>query len=418
MPTARGWADRFLPTLSYSSPRHVKVVSWRLTLVYWAATAGILVYVGVVMIYQGHGYQEVSTVIGSVDAKVKGQVLGRGAGGEVERLWDSSDITIPQAFGTFVGTRMSTIIQTQGPNVTCVGSDPKTERCTGDPSVCQAGKLTWNGMMTTSGAAGCRKSDLDGESYCEIRGWCQTDDHAQDLLFEGVEDMTVFIRTSAKFPRFRDAAGEVYHWTNTNGTELQRGWNEYTMRDIVRMAGIVDADGNADFAQVAAEGADLVVSLEFDCDLDGLREALVPVDRCLPKIPFPVYRIDPQTALSNGYNVRRVQYLEAQGRAAGDPAPPTLTRQMDKLYGVRLRFQLAGTGRRFDMASLVVHIGSGLAFLGLASVIADFLLLNVFPRKSDYAELKYKTISFYDAARGLGRGIDDAPLLGGGGSNE
>ena len=70
------------------------------------------------------------------------------------------------------------------------------------------------------------------------------------------------------------------------------------------------------------------------------------------------------------------------------------------------------------MASLVVHIGSGLAFLGLASVIADFLLLNVFPRKSDYAELKYKTISFYDAARGLGRGIDDAPLLGGGGSNE
>ena len=63
-------------------------------------------------------------------------------------------------------------------------------------------------MMTTSGAAGCRKSDLDGESYCEIRGWCQTDDHAEDFQFEGVEDMTVFVRTSAKFPRFRAAERE------------------------------------------------------------------------------------------------------------------------------------------------------------------------------------------------------------------
>lgn len=66
----------------------------------------------------------------------------------------------------------------------------------------------------------------------------------------------------------------------------------------------------ADFESLRADGADIVVTLDFDCNLDGLgSSADIPTDRCQPVHPFPAFRIDSYTTLSKGYNIREEESI-------------------------------------------------------------------------------------------------------------
>ena len=404
--------------LSYSTAREVQIDSWRLGLLYWALVAALLAYESFA-IYSGGGYQAVSAVVGSVDAKVKGQAWsfgGQGGPHAPRRMWDATDITRLQPFGTFVATRLETIVQRQGTNsstgetITCVGSH-SSERCTGAPGVCVAGKVTWNGVMAASGEAGCRNSTLEpGEQYCLVQGWCETEDHDTSTQLEGTDDLSLFLRTNAKFPKFRNEGGEVYHWTNTNGTVLTPGWNVFTLQDLASLAGV------ADFESLRADGADIVVTLDFDCNLDGLgSSADIPTDRCQPVHPFPAFRIDSYTTLSKGYNIREEESISKIDLSPSfGPGRFYEERRITKLFGVRLRFQLMGSGRRYDTQTLVLHIGSALALLGVARVLADFLMLYVLPDRREYSELKVlQAHAGHEAEHGfLGGGADVRGLRG------
>ena len=412
---------RLVRGLSYSTGREVQIDSWRLGLLYWCLVLALLAYESYSIYTQG-GYQAVSAVVGSVDAKVKGQAWsfgGRGGGPHApRRMWDATDITRPQPFGTFVATRLESIVQHQGSNatsgetITCLGSH-SSERCTGAPEVCMAGKVTWNGVMVASGAAGCKNSTREpGEQYCLIQGWCETEDYASSTELEGTEELSLFLRTNAKFPKFRSDSGEVYHWTNTNGTVLTPGWNVFTLKDLTELAGVKDFD-----TQVRAEGADIVVTLDFDCNLDGMKSdsATIPTDWCQPEHPFPAFRIDSYTTLSKGYNIREEELSTTDLSATLGPGKFFAERRVTKMYGVRLRFQLVGAGRRYDTQTLVLHIGSALALLGVARVLADFLMLYVLPDRREYSGLKVLQVHpSHEAEQGfLGRRDSDAASLRG-----
>ena len=70
------------------------------------------------------------------------------------------------------------------------------------------------------------------------------------------------------------------------------GWNLFTLNDILQMGGIKYED-------IEATGADVVMNIYFDCDLDQ------GVEKCGPRIPFEVMRLDtPNSQLSRGYNMR------------------------------------------------------------------------------------------------------------------
>jgi hypothetical protein len=54
-------------------------------------------------------------------------------------------------------------------------------------------------------------------------------------------------------------------------------------------------------SDIQSTGADVVMNMYFDCNLDR------GVDRCAPHLPFEVLRLDtPDSSLSRGYNVRYI----------------------------------------------------------------------------------------------------------------
>mmetsp|Transcript_16290 Transcript_16290/g.39770 ORF Transcript_16290/g.39770 Transcript_16290/m.39770 type:complete len:174 (+) Transcript_16290:242-763(+) len=169
------------------------------------------------------------------------------------------------------------------------------------------------------------------------------------------------------------------------------------------------------------------MNIYFDCDLD------MGVDQCGPRIPFEVMRLDtPDSELSAGYNVRYLSPVTTR------PLPqPDCTfdeggdsRTVAKAFGPRIRVQITGRGRRWDLMMLTTTLGAGLALLGVATLVVDLLLLYVLPLRASYTDLKFQVYGAGDEDE-MGGGCDglmaaaprvredtleDAatPLLGGG----
>ena len=87
---------------------------------------------------------------------------------------------------------------------------------------------------------------------------------------------------------------------------------------------------------------------------------------CEPTISFQ--RVDPtgEGVVSTGENFRRTrEYYDSEG---------VLTRDLIKLYGIRLLIKPQGVGAKFNFSTLIVTIGSGLALLSIATLVSDYTL--------------------------------------------
>jgi len=87
---------------------------------------------------------------------------------------------------------------------------------------------------------------------------------------------------------------------------------------------------------------------------------------CEPTISFQ--RVDPtgEGVVSTGENFRRTrEYYDSGG---------VLTRDLIKLYGIRLLIKPQGVGAKFNFSTLIVTIGSGLALLSIATLVSDYTL--------------------------------------------
>ena len=100
-------------------------------------------------------------------------------------------------------------------------------------------------------------------------------------------------------------------------------------------------------------------------------------------------------------------------------------RTVVKAFGPRIRVQITGRGRRWDLMMLTTTLGAGLALVGVATLVVDLLLLYVLPRRETYQGLKFQMygadeeeLGGCDGALAGGGGTaasEDEPLLGGGG---
>ena len=210
---------------------------------------------------------------------------------------------------------------------------------------------------------------LNGEcvaSRCQVAGWCPSEPKSNDDLveIEGAGDFTVFIRVNARFPCKKDKHGFAKSVNNLPGNDLTPGVNLFTLQDILEAGGL-------NFTEIKKQGADLVASTSFDCDLD------VDMKSCKPS-SIQVIRIDTNSNVSTGYNTRKVSMRPSQDE-----------RVLQKLVGVRVRVQVTGKGRYFDIITLLTHFGSGVALLGLATVAVDFIVLHALPVKEKFTKIKY-----------------------------
>ena len=343
----------------------------------------MLAYVVGFSIIIKQGYQSTVPAAGSVALKVKG-VASMKSGADV-KLFDATDLTTYENGGVFIATALMRTEQARG---TCLGTSASESCDPSNPASCVEGAFSRSGMQTGR----CVASAAPGASAtrrCEIRGWCPGEpevDVAETL--SNVGNFTVFMRTQVEFPGITDANGATFEVSNANGTEPTEGWNLFTLDELLAMGGVSLADDD-----VASEGADLLLTVYYDCDLDRALE------ECTPRIPFDVTRTDTaDSSLSRGYNARWLSAAGSSRAAASPPPDPDATYDADaetrllvKASGPRIRVQIAGQGRRFDMGRLTTTLGAGLALCGLATAIVDALLLYALPLRKTFKGLKYDT---------------------------
>ena len=379
--------------LSYTTQKSVVIRSWRLGALYYGLVAVVLAYVGFFLVYVERGYQRTSRAVGNIGLKVKGQATLRDATTGATSVYDANDLVMYEPSGFFIATALATTLQARG---RCPGMD-EDETCE-DASACVVGTFSPSGRMTGQCVATSLK-DEDGKvvKRCEVEGWCPGEPEKDEVtVLENVGNFTVFTRISVEFPGIPDEDGEGNMlWTNLNGTKPTLGWNLWTINDLLESGGM-------SVKEVARKGWDGRVDVEFDCNLDR------GIDACAQKTPYTLKQVMHPNTLSEGFNIRWIS-----GQNVGEPSaqagvvysnetangPGKDVRLLVKGYGPRIRFEVTGVGRKFDWLTLSTTVGAGVAFLGIASLVVNAVMMYCSGPKSKQYE-SWLFAEFHDTPYG------------------
>ncbi|XP_055511737.1 P2X purinoceptor 4a isoform X1 [Leucoraja erinacea] len=334
----------------------------------------IIAYIiGWVLVWE-KGYQEFDSPTASVTSKVKGIAFTNSSLLE-EHLWDPADYVIPpqEESAFFVMTNaIVTRNQVQG---LCPELPSQSSRCKSD-SDCTAGyhDSQSNGVLTGK----CNK----GVNTCEIYGWCPVENDAvipKPAILEEAENFTVLIKNSITFPKFQFSKRNILSSANESYLKVCRFHQKndptcpiFTLGDMVRDAG-------EDFQELSVQGGVMGILIKWNCNLDR------PASECFPVYKFR--RLDKSTteALSPGYNFRFAKYnINEKGKQ---------TRTLYKAYGIRFIIDVFGKAGKFNIIPTLINVGSGLALLGMATIVCDIIALNILKKKRHYEEMKFKSIN-------------------------
>ena len=121
------------------------------------------------------------------------------------------------------------------------------------------------------------------------------------------------------------------------------------------------------------KGGVILVSINWQCNFD--------TDRlCFPKFKFSRFDLQfSKASAASGFNFRFAKYFEIN---------ETMYRVLVKAYGLRFVIDVSGEGGKFDFVPLFINLGAGLGLLSVATIVADFVLLNLTSRKKFYREIK------------------------------
>lgn len=319
------------PLFYFDTVKLVTVHSVKLGALHRFIQLAAILYIVLYSIWLKEGYQEYSHVGGIIYTKAKGIGIVNDTTNGVQ-VYDTSDLVQPptEAEALFLTVGLVKTVQTRS---TC----SSTINCTTDADCKHA--LTANGEVL---------NDCDTtEKKCRIRGWCPLEDDSAgsvDVL-SGVEDVTVFIRTSVKYETFN-----VYQ---ADPTDPIKNVNLFTVQQIL---------GNRSISECAYSGCIVGVQIDWTCNLDK--------GPCQPHITFQ--------PITGGFNFRKVTYEVGSA-----------SRELDKLFGVRLLMKVTGNGSRFSIFQTFITIGAGAAFITLATVITDLILLVLFRDTANFSDKKW-----------------------------
>jgi len=334
---------------------------------------GILAYVIVFSIIVEKGYQMTDFPVGSSMIKVKG--VGYQNRGGVLVPYDEHDVVIPalEPNGVFLTTNA---VLTAG----------QTRSTCGEPGLlCSPENGNCLDLVNQTTAYGIATGVCLPSNLCEVNAWCPIEDDTfqEANVINGVDQFTVFVRSNVEFQKFGISVA------NDKGTEVTFNYNLYSLEMMLAATGYTYDD-------VKAEGAMLLGIVNWDCNFDK------PADECDPEFEF-IRLDDPNSPLSSGFNYRYVEYTRQ-----GDG---TLTRDLTKAHGVRIVFMEGGEAGKFDIVTLTVNLGAGLALLGVATLLCDIIVLYFLPQKQMYKDHKYELL-YGDDASGAGViNMGTAPLL-------
>uniref|UniRef100_A0A8I4A4A2 P2X purinoceptor n=1 Tax=Callithrix jacchus TaxID=9483 RepID=A0A8I4A4A2_CALJA len=338
----------------YDTPRIVLIRSRKVGLMNRAVQLLILAYViGWVFVWE-KGYQETDSVVSSVTTKVKGVAVTNTS--ELGfRIWDVADYVIPaqEENSLFIMTNMIlTINQTQG---LCPEIPDATSVCESDAS-CTAGSAGTHSNGVSTG----RCVPFNGSvKTCEVAAWCPVEDDTHVPQRNILPNITTTYLKSCTYDAKTDPFCPIF-----------------------RLGKIVENAGHS-FQDMAVEGGIMGIQVNWDCNLD--RAASL----CLPRYSFR--RLDTRDVdhnVSPGYNFRFAKYYKD---LAGNEQ-----RTLIKAYGIRFDIIVFGKAGKFDVIPTMINIGSGLALLGMATVLCDIIVLYCMKKRLYYREKKYKYVEDYE----------------------
>lgn len=125
------------------------------------------------------------------------------------------------------------------------------------------------------------------------------------------------------------------------------------------------------------------IQISWHCDLDKKHTY------CVPKYSFR--RLDNRELdhnVSPGYNFRFAKYYKDSNNVE--------SRTLMKIYGIRFDILVFGTAGKFDIIPTMINIGSGVALLGVATVLCDIIVFHFFKKRHYYREKKFKHVEDYE----------------------
>ncbi|KAJ7387280.1 extracellularly ATP-gated cation channel [Desmophyllum pertusum] len=374
--------------LEYDTAKIVHIKSKKVGLINRLMQLVIIVYIiGYVIVYK-KGYQEFQKPYSSVTTKVKGVSLTNLTNSSQElplyggvRVWDSSDFVVPPEEDSVVFVMTNMIISPNQTQSTCP-EDPSFPgiKCKND-SDCQRLEPVSNGHGLKTGK--CVKADrAPFDHVCEIYSWCPVEIDELPMpgfnlsenipLLDAAKDFTLLIKNNVQFPKFGEALRNIKAENKSYLQNCHYDPDTDHLCPIFKLGKVVEL-ANVDFEEIAYQGGVMAIVITWNCNFDSLSYF------CEPRYSFR--RLDDsKSPIAPGYNFRYANYF-VQDNA--------LHRTLIKAYGIRFMIMVYGEGGKFSAIPLFLNVGSGLALLGIATVLCDVVVLYVLQKKYFYREKKY-----------------------------
>lgn len=358
----------------YETAKSVVVKSWSVGIINRIVQLLIILYFICWVFMHEKAHQLRDTGIESaVMTKVKG------LGNFNDRVMDVADYVIPsQGASSFsiITNMVVTANQTQG---YCPEIEKKFS-CTSDGD-CEKkiGLNIGNGMIT--GKCLNDNGTSNDTWRCEIQGWCPAeDDTISGKPMHEVENFTIFIKNSIRFPLFGVARGNF-------PSSLNRSYIQSCNYDPVRhpfcpifKVGDILKHLNQSLENITKIGGEIGININWKCNLDYDEE------NCNPKYFFT--RLDAafeHSSVSKGYNFRFAKYYQSEDG--------TEYRTLHKAYAIRFEIIVSGNAGKFNVVPFLINLVAAFTSVGLATVFCDIILLNFHKGADEYKAKKFEEVS-------------------------
>lgn len=333
---------------AYKTFKVVRIRDRQLGFCYWGIVTCVILYVVVFGFSIGGKHQQQEPGVGTVLTKVFGKAYSGVEGGNI-KVFDPSDLRFPviEPSGAFLLTRKVSITQKMGK---CVDWD--------QPKACP-----------------CDEGETCNGDYCEVQTWCPSlgDKNAHKPPAEavvdemqGLENIVLKIMSGIAFPGI---GNQFFVTGGSPGASNQ--FKNITLKSLLSLA---EPPQKLD-KKMLEHGALIGVSFFWNCDVSGDCEPTVVIKR-----------------LDSGQGF--VQKRARHSRVGGEE-----TREALYLNGMRILVDSSGIGRKASLVLAIIQVGSAIALIRVAAIVADNLMLYSFHytklRREAYYKCKVRETSDY-----------------------
>ncbi|XP_077460508.1 P2X purinoceptor 3-like isoform X4 [Stigmatopora argus] len=213
---------------------------------------------------------------------------------------------------------------------------------------------------------------------CEINGWCPAEiDTIKTTPMMEVENFTIFIKNSIRFPTFNYTKGNFLPTITDkyiNECNFDIVHNTYCpifkVGDVVRYA-------QQNFTKLADKGGVIGIKIGWICDLDKSD------GHCNPSYSFTrLDALSQKNAVSPGYNFRFAKYYKMENG--------TDYRTLVKAYAIRFDVLVNGEAGKFNMIPTLINLVAAFTSIGVGTVLCDIILLNFLKGAELYKAKKFE----------------------------